>query len=653
MQHRASLWKTLLACLACALALALAPVSAKADDYSLDSTRIAATVESDGSLRVQETRTLSFDDDINGVYWDIARGTNQQGTAATVEVTGVAEGGGATDGAGSSDGAATQFTRAASANVGDQGVYTVEDDGDAVKLKVFTPHESGDTTTLTVSYVLRGAVMAWKDTGELYWKFVGPGWSEDSRDVRMTLAFAGATDSGVAATTGSADANLRAWGHGPLDGAVSLDAKVPSVTFTAPQVDSGQFAEARVAFPRAWVPQLKEGTAAKADGVDGSGARLPVILSEEKEWAEQANQQRAHARFLRSALIIVGSAAPVVFFAVVVVVKLRHKKPVPAFQETYWRDVPSDDHPAVIAAFMNRGFTKSPGLVASLMKLVDDHVVAIEHEQREVKRLLGRTSREDTYYLCRHASDVPSDAIDRTALAVYLDDGHMRVSMDEMKRMAKEDPSGFGERWQEFCDTVAGRYEERDLVASTGLAAILAGSFGGAAAGVCSILCAVFGGSWIPVAFGVPLVAAGIVICCTFRRFTPEGAELNAKCRALKRWLEEFTRLGEAVPGDVVLWNRLLVLAVALGVSERVLQELAAATPASYNDYYGDDGFYPAWWWYTRHDGMDSPFASVNEVANYSLSELASSSDSSSDGFGGGFSSGGGDGVGGGGGGTF
>ena len=653
MQHRASLWKILLACLACTLELTLAPVSAKADDYSLDSTRIAATVESDGSLRVQETRTLSFDDDINGVYWDIARGTNQQGAAASVEITGVAEGGGATDGAGSSDGAAKQFSRAASANVGDQGVYTVEDTGDAVKLKVFTPHESGDTTTLTVSYVLRGAVMAWKDTGELYWKFVGPGWSEDSRDVRMTLALAGATDSGVAATTGSADANLRAWGHGSLDGAVSLDAQAATVTFTAPRVDSGQFAEARVAFPRAWVPQLKEGTAAKADGVDGSGARLPVILSEEKEWAEQANQQRAHARFLRSVLIVVGSVAPVVFFAVVVVVKLRHKKPVPAFQETYWRDVPSDDHPAVIAAFMNRGVTSKPGLVASIMQLVDDHVVAIERDRREVLGLLGRKRQEDAYFLSRRSPEAPSDAIDRAALAVYLVDGHERVSMDEMKRMAKDDPEGFGERWQEFRDTVDGRYEERDLVASTGFAAIFLGSFGGAAAGVCSIICAIIGGSWIPVAFGVPLVAAGIVICCTFRRFTPEGAELNAKCRALKRWLEEFTRLGEAVPGDVVLWNRLLVLAVALGVSERVLQELAAATPASYNDSY-DDGFYSAWWWYTRHDGMaDSPFASVNEVAGYSLSELASSSDSSSGGFGGGFSSGGGEGVGGGGGGTF
>ena len=61
--------------------------------------------------------------------------------------------------------------------------------------------------------------------------------------------------------------------------------------------------------------------------------------------------------------------------------------------------------------------------------------------------------------------------------------------------------------------------------------------------------------------------------------FTPEGAEVAARCKALKHWLEDFTRLKEAVPGDLVLWNKLLVMGAALGVSKEVLRQLAEAVP--------------------------------------------------------------------------
>ena len=139
----------------------------------------------------------------------------------------------------------------------------------------------------------------------------------------------------------------------------------------------------------------------------------------------------------------------------------------------------------------------------------------------------------------------------------------------------------------------------------------------------------------------------------TFHRYTQEGAELRARCVALKRWFEDFTRLGEAAPGDVVLWNKLLVLAVALGVSDRVLEELAAATPREFEDDYVGGYYYPAWWWVRSHGSLGSPANTLNTVSPLSLAQIASSSDSSGGGFGGGFSGGGGGGAGGGGGGTF
>ena len=311
-------------CVLVALALLLLPAVARADGYSMTQTYIGATVEADGSLTVVEGRQFDFDDDINGVFWEINTGTNQQGGTAGVDVLSVEE-------------EDTAFNKVDSANKGDSGVYTVEQAGDGVRIKVFSPHESGDSAIYYVSYSMTGAVMNWADTAELYWKFVGDGWSADSDDVEMEVRFANAA-AGTAAVKGD---NFRAWGHGPLTGDVSLDEDEPMVTYTIPCVHQGEFAEARIAFPSDWVPQLA------AAGEE----RMSTILSEEKEWADEANARRAHARMIANALAVLSVVAAVAFTGTIVMLKLRKRKPKPLFQDEYFRDVPSADHPAACSSY--------------------------------------------------------------------------------------------------------------------------------------------------------------------------------------------------------------------------------------------------------------------------------------------------------------
>ena len=115
--------------------------------------------------------------------------------------------------------------------------------------------------------------------------------------------------------------NFRAWGHGPLTGDVSLDEDEPMVTYTIPCVHQGEFAEARIAFPSDWVPQL---------AVSGE-ERMSTILSEEKEWADEANARRAHARMIANALAVLSVVAAVAFTGTIVMLKLRKRKPKPLF----------------------------------------------------------------------------------------------------------------------------------------------------------------------------------------------------------------------------------------------------------------------------------------------------------------------------------
>lgn len=619
------------------------PATARADGFSMPQVRIDAVVQQDGSLLVTERRSFDFDDSINGVFWEIPLSSNQQGLETGVQIQEVME---------ESQGNKTSFKQVASASNGEAGVYTVANDGSSMELKVYSPHDSGDESTFTVTYVHTGAVMAWQDTAELYWKFIGDGWAETSDDVQMTVTFPGAAASGVPAKTGSDDANFRAWGHGTLNGEVSLDAAAPLVTFTAPWVDAGDFAEARVTFPVAWVPGLQAPSGVRlGNRTDDSGNRLPVVLSEEKQWADEANAKRAEMKRMQGIQAIVGIALPAVFFVIVLIAKLASgPKPKPTFTDTYLRDVPSDDHPAVIALFMEGRGSDKRGLVATLMRLTDEKVVAVTQRSNEQRGLFGGTKVKKDYWL-KVAADYETqldDPIDRAAVKVYFPEGETEVAFSRIKEGAKEHAEELKGRWSNFNDEVRARYEVRNLVQSGGCLASVGGGFLGAACGISSLVLGVLSEHWQVFAIGIPFSIAGFVLCQTFSRLTPEGAELKARCKALKKWLEDFTRLGEAVPGDVVLWNKLLVLAVALGVSEKILADLAAATPESYSDGYAD-GYYPIWWWCTSHDGDSSPLSSIDSFSNFAISDISSSSD----GFGGGFSVGGGGGSGGGGGGTF
>lgn len=627
-------------CALVALALLLLPAAAHADGYSMTQTYIGATVEADGSLTVVEGRQFDFDDDINGVFWEINTGSNQQGGSVGVDVLSVEE----------DD---TAFNKVDSANKGDDGVYTVEQSDDGVRIKVFSPHESGDSVIFYVSYTMTGAVMNWSDTAELYWKFVGDGWSADSDDVEMEVYFANAA-AGTAAVKGD---NFRAWGHGPLTGDVSLDADEPMVTYTIPCVHQGEFAEARIAFPSDWVPQLA------ASGEE----RTSTILSEEKEWADEANARRAHARMIANALAVLSVVAAVAFTGTIVVLKLRRRKPKPLFQDEYFRDVPSADHPAVLSALMSWNEVPDQACIATLMKLTDDRVIKLEEATETKKKGLLRREKEEQTYRITVTDEAwkaaKKDDIDRDVLKVFFagvkpdKDGVRSRTFSELEEYASERTSSVGDKLEDYQNTVKGKLADSEYVASDGIVAM--------------VFCLVLGiliafvpmGSIfftdgaqvniIAAVISVPIVLVGIGVGLTFRRFTPEGAEVAARCKALKHWLEDFTRLKEAVPGDLVLWNKLLVMGVALGVSKEVLRQLAEAVPPEVREADGFYDNYPCYWWYYHHYGIDSPLDSFNDVYHESIRELASSSDSSSGGGGGGFSGGGGGGVGGGGGGTF
>lgn len=623
------------------------PHAAHADTYALPSVHIQAQVMENGDLFVTEARTFAFEDTVNGVYWDIPFADNEQGSASAVSVLDVRELDDAPEDEADARRASQPMQEVSSANSGDGHVYTVENLGDSLRLKVFIPREDGDEATIWVSYMIEGAVMAWPDTAELYWQFIGSEWEEDAEDVRLDVTFAGAA-AGTPATSSPSDANLRAWGHGPLDGEVSLDTAEPGdphVTLEAPVVRAGQFAEVRATFPIDWVP-----------GLAPSGElRLESVLSEEAAWAEEANARREGARQVAFAGTAVLTVAPAIMLGVVVYLrKTRYASPKPVFDETYFRDLPSNDHPAVLSALVYSGTVQDCAFVATLMKLTDDRVIKIKHETRTEDRFLGLGEKKvEEYSIELAARERITDPIDLAAIDLYF--GPDAKNGDEVRFGAFQNQESVGEYMQSFKDQVLAELERRNLTnlapdtfryAPAALAALIV--FG------CIAFAIFTDGVNLPlIILGGALAIAAAVIAERTKVHSPEAVELLNRCQALERWLEDFTNLDDAVPDDLILWNKMLVLAVAFGVSDEVLRQLADAVPVDRRVDENGMYYYPSYWWYYSHGSLHSPMSEMHDLYQATVAELASSSNSSAGGFGGGFSGGGGGGVGGGGGGTF
>ena len=125
--------------LALVLVASLIPVAAYASTYQTSQVDMRAHVAPDGSLQVSEERTFEFTDDVNGVYWEIPLGQNQQGENVTLSINGV-----------SVDG--DEFQEADYASSGDYGVYTVDTSGSSVTLKIFMPSSDGSSADVEISY---------------------------------------------------------------------------------------------------------------------------------------------------------------------------------------------------------------------------------------------------------------------------------------------------------------------------------------------------------------------------------------------------------------------------------------------------------------------------------------------------------------------
>lgn len=597
--------------------LGASPLAALAKSYEMTEVRIEATVRPDGDVEVVEYRTFDFDGSFSSVHWDVPV-ANSQG----VEVLGAGEAQGAA-------GATSDYSLRSGAS--QAGTYSVDNQGDEVVTTLKFSKED-ESATFWVRYVVQGGAKAWADTGDVTWQAVGPGWEEPSKNVTVTLTLP--VPLGAQAVLGE---NVRAWADGPLDGVVSQAAD-GALVFSCPQVNAGQYLSVMVAFPVEWLSAM----------APSDKAHLAAMEEMGREVAEAANAQRSRARVLlvgASVLSVLVAGGAVIFL----LRKYRSfgKEYVPHFDDTYWRDVPSNDHPAVIGSLWRWGTIKDEDLTATLMRLTDEGAVHLERVTSSEKGFLGRTKTVDDYSL-QPVEGYPLERlhpIDRAAYDLVFQGNPMPegVLFSEFGQQAKADPQGYHDRYEAWKTAVQTAANARSFYEASGELWRGRAQVTGVVLAVLALASLVFIGvvGVVPVAVLAIAAVVSFAIASKMPRRSREANEIAAKTEALRRWLTDFTNLKEAVPTDVVLWDKLLVLAVVLGVSDRVIEQLRAAAPQVLED----PMVAPIYLWYMPYGMMGSPMqvfdSSVSEAHQLSSMELAQTLDSSSSGGFGGFGGGG------------
>lgn len=628
------------------LVMAAFPRVALARDYEITSVDIDATVGDDGSLEVKEVREFDFDGSFHGVYWNIPTGS-YEGNEIETTILSVGE---------IIDGEFVPFDNPGYDSGADRS-YVITEYYSYVEVKLYAAHED-ESAQFGIVYRDTNLAVRYDDTAELYWKFVSDGWDVESQDVSCTIHLP--VPDGESVRGGE---NVRAWGHGPLDATVGFSDN--DVVYQVPGVGTSEFAEARIAFPAEWLTQVES---------KGSG-KLDSILEEEQRWADEANAKRARARVLVAAVSAIGLATPLVSLVVAIVKYRAYKRQnKPQFDDTYFRDVPSSDHPAVLGALYEGGEPSDECLTASLMRLTDMNYMKLELVKYTTSGFLGREKVKEDY--CVTPTGWPARGSNYDG-AQHIDEATMKFLFDQLapkaseaskaqggllfgdiEDIARKHPEKYDEWRSSWLGSVKGECERRGFFEGKkgmgkglviGLSA-LDFIISAAAFALAIVIGALW---WLNVAillFGIASGIACAILATNMKARSEEATELVAKLEALRRWLKDFTRLDEAVPQDVVLWNRLFVMAVVLGVADEVIDQLKMAAPQVLDDPL----LAPTYGWYYLH-GPSLPARSfgsaVASAHSVSAAKLASSSSSGGGGGGGGFSGGGGGGFGGGGGG--
>ena len=429
-----------------------------------------------------------------------------------------------------------------------------------------------------ISYTIEDVVTVYNDCSELYWQFVGTDNGIPANKVTGTIKLPSAV---------SDLEKLRVWAHGPLNGEIHKISN-DTVVFYVDDFDSETMLEVRIV-----TEDQIFNDSTKVINHD----KLNSIITEETEWAEEANRQREQMKkmFIRIAVVIIVVYLIVLYFFGKKIIKyIRESKNVEDDPYNiqvceYFRDIPREktSTPADAAyLFYSNGNRFSFGghesnvFSATLLDLCLKRYIAFEKDKNDhIKIIFLEPSRTAVEKLTLSEQNI-------LKLLKNANTEHTEsITIEQLKKYAKSEYDEFAERINALEKNAKevhidiGNYNEKNakevFKCNSKIAAYVIGCI------------MIFGFLNI---FAIPIIIEFIVAIMFLRKIskkikilTEQGETERQEWKALKKYMEDFSMLKERDIPDLVLWEKYLVYATAFGISDKVIKQLKVVYPEMSN----------------------------------------------------------------------
>lgn len=595
-------------------------------DSEIKRVSITADVLDDGSFTVSEN--FYYDtSDINGIRrtFEYNQFANQSMSIQSVLVNGV------------------ESQRVPSANNGDIGVYTFEDNQRTQQVKIY--QQTKGETTFTINYRVQGILSEYADVQDFNWKMY------DTLGATTPLSL----DATITFPQKIAQDDVQVFGHGDVEGAISIiDRHVIKVDITGFYPDA--FAEVRVLLPNNPLANVTNKSNEK---------KLDSFLAYEAQEAHKTNEQiienakRKDNTFLSLIGLLIFWLVSIAF-VFITLRDLYHKydREKYVYEVDYYRETPSYS-PAVAALVLNSNRDIEQGqLIATIFNLYVEKFLDLADLNKDVKIKLLR--KPET--ILEQELDKAERWVFEWLWQVFPEgEGTYKTFFNIDKRTVSR-VTKFETNFNRFKGLVQHEYRAFDFERYNGrnqklpnsmrffffLFLVSIGLFG---------LWTLFETVTV-----VPLVIS-VILTALFSfsfgmlydyknnayQLTEEGARQNAYMKGLKNYLNDYSLLTEAAPTAVHLWEKYFVYGLALGVTKEALNKLYQRIPQASQEQ-------PVWQTLYimnnlsyRYNIVHRSQRAVGSMTNFIDSKTMRTVGSAGFGGGGGFSGGGGFGGGGGG----
>ena len=499
-----------------------------AANYRIEKLDIEANLQKDGSMVVSEAVTYDIDE-INGVYFDIdAKGFGELEDLQVFE----------------DDPNTSSFKEVDASN------YEVSVSDELYRIKLYSKNQN-NIRTFKFVYKLPEAIKVYDDVAQFNRKMVGQEWQQGIKYITAKVI--------VPVPTDYDNSNILVFGHGPLTGEV--DKEENTVVYKLDDYYPGDFLEAHILMEPEIFSEYNKSKIIHKD-------MKQELLNMEAKLSEEANIERDKASSQQKIskkqgviLGILGSIWGVLMFYIHGI--YRRKNRVKNSVGKYLRELPDDSSPALVGSFMTDSISGNE-ILATIVDLIRRKVLMLETSgEKSIITLVGNTEK--------------LSAQERVIVDIYINDFGNGKSLDLKDfDLFQEVPMSTARKFEKWKTIIQSEMDRKDLVFEgfKGMGEnLFYTSLGGIILGIKFFKNILEKAMESKMFLIIVIMGFILLISLTKARYPrKELAEAKDKWQAFKNFLSDYSQLEEAKISSVHLWEQYFVYAIALEVSEKVVE---------------------------------------------------------------------------------